>query len=278
MLAYPSKFSQRLKQILSLKVRKTKNGKTKYINPLQPSEDQVKMLESNSDISNFLNNLEPSKWLEVMKPFKDYLYMDKASIKISDQEERAKYIANKIKRDKIKNLVMMDGHGRMYFSILSELKTYINQVNITLVDTNATVNNWHKLFFSNKVNCVERNIYDIKPSDSVDNSTLIYMNFCGIGGMNGQKMLAEYLNSVQLKNKIQHIILSFSTARGATFKRSKGGIKRPDCERPEKWLIGSSYEPNTWLSESYVKNYKAKMLFEGPQKDFPTFLISFNKL
>jgi len=257
-----------LTSVFSIKVQKvTKSDNTIQVNPLQPSLEQINELQKYEDVSQYLRSLKPSEWCKKIKPYKDLLYNGKSCIKISDQEERAKHLAKYIKDNKITEYTTMDGHGRMYFSLLSKLGSYADQLKIRVVDIDSTVNKWHELFFPGTVECVCGNIYDYKPTPD----KLIYMNFCGIGGIKGQKMLAQYLNSIQ-PNNIINIFISFSTMRGATFTKNNG--VRPDCERVEMWLPSKNYETNTWLSK-YVKNYSATKLLSGPQNDFPTFLVTF---
>ena len=250
---------------------KNKAGQTK--NPLQPTQTQVNKLEARTVLNSFLQKLKPSEWFQVLDNYKDKLYSGKSTIKISDQDDRALCLANHIRSDpNIKNVILLDGHGRFIHTLFGKLGQTTDKILFTVVELNAVVNRWHELFFPNSVKCVCGNIFEFKPSPD----TLIYLNFCGIGGLNGQKEFAKYLDSIKPSHTDIKLYVSFSTSRGATHYTEKGKGIRPDDERTEKWIMMNTYPTNSWLS-SYDKSYKADKLFEGPQKDFPTYLLTFNK-
>jgi hypothetical protein len=248
----PKNFGSSIRRIFCQQV----NGK----NPLQPSIEQVKKLESMNDINNFLQNLPPKDWCEVIEHYKPYLFDGKAYHKIADQEMRAESIVKHIESNpSIKKIVTMDGHGRFIMTLLSKLKnkSLIDKIQIIVVDIDSTVNKWHQLFFPNKIFSTEGNIFNYKPDDE----TFVYMNFCGIGGLSGQKMLLAYLSEIRSNtNNELNMMISISTAR-----RAKGSCK---------WL-GTNYRAD-WL-KPYSKTYKGKKISDGPMNNFPTYWLKWPK-
>lgn len=239
-------------------------------NPLQPTEEQVMELKYNKQTSDFLRSLTPYKWGQILEKHKDLLFIGKSKKKIADQELRAGQLAQRILANpKIKNLVMMDGHGRFLLTLIEKLGKRANTLSITVVDINSTVVDWHKYFFPKNVESIEANIFNYEPSDT----QMVYMNFCGIGGIKGQKAFANYLAKIKKSpTYTKELFVSFSTARRATY--SSKGVFRPDHERADKWLLMNTYPTNTWLS-NIAKPFVANKLFNGPQNNFPTYLLKF---
>jgi hypothetical protein len=235
------------------------NEVTNSKNPLQPSIQQVEKLQSMTKINTFLQNLTPYEWSKIMEPYKSLLFSGKTYNKIADQEFRADIIISYIKSNpQIKNIITMDGHGRFLLTLLQKLDLLANDIKIIIVDIDPIVNQWHKLFFPNSIDCIESNIFNFKPS----NNTVVYMNFCGIGGKKGQEGLAEYLSKIESKTNYDlHMMISLSTARCA-----KGS-----CE----WLDKESYD-KLWL-KPYKKTYIGKKISDGPLNNFPTYCLKFPK-
>ena len=165
----------------------------------------------------------------------------------------------------------MDGHGRFVLTLIDKLGDLADKIKIVVVEIDPIVHKWHQLLFSSKIECIHSNIYNFRPTQT----NYIYMNFCGIGGANGQKMLAHYLDSIKPnKHFDQKLLISFSTARTANYDK-KNEIK-PDERRTDKWLLFDSYPKNTWL-EAYTKTYVAERIYDGPKKQFPTYELIINK-
>ena len=225
------------------------------LNPLQPTAKQVAELKANEKTYTFLQSLTPYKWAQTLESFKNLLFCGKSKSKISDQEARAEQLAKRILANpKIKEVVLMDGHGRFMLSLLKKLGLRANRLTYTVVDINSNVVEWHKYFFPKNTESKLGDIYNYEPKED----RIVYMNFCGIGGLNGQKKLANYLaNIVKPENK-----------------SPIEGVLRPLDERADEWLLLDKYPPNTWLSPM-AKNYMAQKLFDGPQNNFPTFLLKF---
>ena len=227
-------------------------------NPLQPSIKQVEKLENMTKINSFLQNLTPIEWCKVLAPYKSYLFSGKSYLKIPDQEFRAKMLLEYItKNPSINTIVTMDGHGRFILTLLQKLGYLSNTIKIIVPEINPIVNRWHINFFPSAITSVNANIYDFEP----DEHTLIYMNFCGIGGINGQKELANYLSNIKSKTYTDlHMMISISTARAG-----KGS-----CE----WL--ETYDKE-WLN-SYKKSYEATKVSNGPMNNFPTYCLKWPKI
>ncbi len=245
---------------LNSSVRRIFNQQVNGKNPLQPSIEQVKKLESMENINNFFQSLTPKNWCEVVEHYKSYLFDGKAYHKIADQELRAEFIVNHIESNpNIKKIITMDGHGRFIMTLLSKLKNklLIDKIQIVVVDIDPTVNKWHQLFFPKQIISIEGNIFNHKP----DNETFVYMNFCGIGGLSGQKMLLDYLSEIKSNtNNELNMMISVSTAR----------VAKGSCE----W-INTNYRAK-WL-KPYSKTYKGKKISDGPMNNFPTYWLKWPK-
>ena len=269
-----------IRKILGLKIPNSKN------NPLQPSIEQVNELKKHVQTSTFFQSLTPYKWAQMLENFKDLLFINKS--KISDQEDRANILVQQIMTNpEIKKIVIMDGHGRFLLTLLQKLGIRANHLKITVVDINPVVVDWHKYFFPKKIESIYDNIFNYEPS----NTQLVYMNFCGLGGLKGQMGLANYLAKIKKSAIVTAIVtsivtdtytdtdantknlfISFSTERKA--KNLKKGISRPIHDRADQWLLLDTYPENTWLSE-ITKPYVAKKLLDGPKNNFPTFVLTF---
>jgi hypothetical protein len=257
-------------------IRKILVDFTQRINPLQPSIGQVNELKKHVQTSTFFQSLTPYKWSQILENFKDLLFINKS--KISDQEDRANILVQQIMTNpEIKKIVIMDGHGRFLLTLLKKLGLRANHLKITVVDINPVVVDWHRCFFPKKIESIYDNIFNYEPS----NTQLVYMNFCGLGGLKGQMDLANYL--AKIKNSAivtdtdtnlntKNLFISFSTERKA--KNLKKGLSRPIHERADQWLLLNTYPENTWLS-GLTKPYVAKKLLDGPKNNFPTFVLTF---
>jgi hypothetical protein len=246
--------------------------KSKIANPLQPTQTQVNKLETRKNIHLFLHSLTPSEWSQTMLKYKNLFFHKTAQNKISDQEDRADIIVKEIKSNKlIQTIILMDGHGRFVLTLLNKLGDLADKIKILVVEIDPIVHRWHQLLFPKSVESVLGNIYDFRPTQN----NYIYINFCGIGGANGQKYLADYLNSLKPNNEFdQKLLISLSIARTANYDK-KNQIK-PDERRTDKWLLFESYPANTWLAK-YNKTYIGKRILDGPKNQFPTFELVISK-
>eukprot|EP00761_Pharyngomonas_kirbyi_P008527 gb/GECH01008539.1/.p1 GENE.gb/GECH01008539.1/~~gb/GECH01008539.1/.p1 ORF type:complete len:370 (+),score=15.18 gb/GECH01008539.1/:1-1110(+) len=135
------------------------------------------------------------------------------SIKVKDQEQRAKELA-KMLNENHNTVRLMDGHGRFLLLFLQEVekrygKCRVNRLKIELVDTDPDVHKWHQTVFKcPQLLCKEE---DILSFDKNSSHTLLYMNFCGISHC--QEKVKDFV-----RNCHEQYLLSFYVARGAEKK------------------------------------------------------------
>lgn len=111
-----------------------------------------------------------------------------------DQYMRSKTIVDYMKKHPESELITMDGHGRLIYSIISHFqkeKSFIkSKRKIHLIDINETTNNFHHQMFSKKIFRKSINIPETQDILELNNSFLkynkisnpfLYLNFCGIG-------------------------------------------------------------------------------------------------
>ena len=110
----------------------------------------------------------------------------------NDQESRAKFIVDHMDKKNYDDLITMDGHGRLIYSIINHVKqTNKNSHKIHLVDIDKTTNEFHKQVFPKEIFETGNNTLVSVPKEqdilnmdsdflkSVKNP-LLYLNFCGI--------------------------------------------------------------------------------------------------
>lgn len=111
-----------------------------------------------------------------------------------DQYMRSKTIVDYMKEHPTSELITMDGHGRLIYSIISQFqkeKSFIkSKRKIHLIDIDDTTNNFHhqmfpKKVFKNSINIPEtQDILELNKSFLKNNeisNPFLYLNFCGIG-------------------------------------------------------------------------------------------------
>jgi len=108
-----------------------------------------------------------------------------------------------MQQNNMTNLKMMDGHGRMVYYVLKEFAKHNNldKLHIELYDIDDPVNEWHRLLFPQKyIKAIYENILDCQP----DQTTCVYLNFCGIEKQ--ESKIKDFLNVYY-----NQCIISFST-------------------------------------------------------------------
>ena len=180
-------------------------------NALQPSQEQVdKLIEYKTynglDNSRMTNNV----WL---RAFNHGLLFDDCPEKIQDQEYRAKIIVDNLLKYDLKKLVLFDGHGRMYWCILNDLKTRglnIDDYHFYFYEIDKETHYWHNEYFPLRNCCnIFENIFE---SSNIFSNAFYYLNFCGIGNCHNE--LYEFL-----KTMINDLPVLMSCSRRSTNHR-----------------------------------------------------------
>lgn len=216
------KFSLRVKDLL--KILKSNSNENKFI--ITP-EQLLKIKEFKSNYSDIFKNTK--NWLEFFSEFGEnnlpVLFSPfKRNHKniFDDQQNRARHILSLIKQNPDFELITMDGHGRLIYTLLDLLKkNNLMLKKIHLLDIDNNTNNYHKEMFpsdifSNIINIPEtQDILEIDSFLEKENIKypLLYLNFCGISCC-GNKVLdgkTRVTNFVKkwLENNTK-LIISFS--------------------------------------------------------------------
>ena len=234
------------------KGKKTEKNKSIYselnINPLQPNKYELISLKDNEELVKFISESSRLDW--ILNIDIDMLFQRSNSkesfdkIKFKDQYLRAKNLVDMIKDHE--EIVLIDGHGRfvvLLIILLYRKKPEIaEKIKIIVVDNFLdkekipVVTEWHKLFFTKSITCVQDNIYNYKPT----NSRLVYLNFCGIGGDKGITSFLNFLNKCEKGN---NLLLSFSVLRAA-----KNTLKKIMDKSKEE--IGINDNSNIYFKET----------------------------
>jgi hypothetical protein len=191
-------------------------------NRMMPNANGVQALTDffqNYSQYNRLNQVSRSTWFQFISNEEVFrsLYFgleNGGRQRLESVRERAKILVNMIRMNlNITKITIMDGHGRFLFALLEALfKTKddrLMNIDITVVDIDRSVHQWHELFFPADIRSVHSDIYDYQKRAQED--TLTYFNFCGIGGKTGLERFLAKLHS--------SCLLSFST-RGYKGERS----------------------------------------------------------
>lgn len=160
-------------------------------NRLQPTirqcMDVIKLIESQG-IRRFSKN---SDWMSFIdaQGGEEQLFSACHDVhsKMIDQKKRADAIVKNLNGSK--SILMMDGHGRMYYSILKSLVYHgfdVDEFHFTFVDIDPMVNNWHLIFFPEKSctsleKCIFKHIKEMSSKTII--CTFVYFNFCGLYDM-----------------------------------------------------------------------------------------------
>jgi len=188
-------------------------GKDK--NPLTPKTIIPSPPLDTDSLSSFVLEYKQRNYLRAIMLILD---ADPKGKRSNDSIERGRYLAKMLKPEH-DTVRMMDGHGRIFFHFcLAVIELYgnerLNKLCFEIVDIDAQVNRYHeKLFVGNQcknVKCINQNIFTRPHSSSV----LLYLNFCGIGGQDGQANAGEYLKFLKACPSAS-VLISWSRARSA---------------------------------------------------------------
>lgn len=155
-------------------------------NSYQPTRDQCKKLERKMSQQKYdLSRKTIIEWLDFMmsrgEEFPTILFPNGEVY--SEQKRRAKYLIEQVIKTSAKEIVLLDGHGRMLFLVLSLLREHdlLQQVSITVVDSDEGAHEWHELFFPEGVSSINEDLFQYVKKTPTKNM-YIYANFCGLMG------------------------------------------------------------------------------------------------
>lgn len=208
-----------------------------------------------------LNQMDRSSWFEFISNedvFKSLYFglENGGKQRLGSVRMRVKLFVAMIQKNSITNLVILDGHGRFLFALLEALfktkEPSLMNIEITVVERDQSVHEWHQLFFPRDVRCVRGDIYSHQSIPRQE--TLTYFNFCGIGGASGLEQFLTQLHS--------SCLLSFST-RGFRGERS--------LERffPSHLRRGFHFEQATEETKFMTIRITSPTLLESPSPPLP---------
>lgn len=115
-----------------------------------------------------------------------------------DQLARSKFIVDYVSSHNDMELVTMDGHGRLIYTMLDYAIKNEKSFKTNLVDIDETTNDFHKVMFPNKIfgdNSLSVNIPKTQDILNLDSDFIesiknpfMYLNFCGISCCSKSKM------------------------------------------------------------------------------------------
>lgn len=194
-------------------------------NRMQPTRKQGDNLETlNYDLQEVgaqpFNECTLDAWHETVKACEVelFFYLEAGwKQRQKNMKERAEAVVKAVKADKaIDTIVFMDGHGRFFYSLLSQLRDDIEMherlknMRFVVVDIDGDVHRWHELFFPKQnVTSIHGNIYKLDSQYYAENCFL-YFNFCGIGGSDGLQQFRSFITSEKLQYQTKFMV-SFST-------------------------------------------------------------------
>jgi hypothetical protein len=106
------------------------------------------------------------------------------SIHKKDLMHRAKLLLLGAINKGYRDLVYMDGHGRLTACLLDTIHNYEWENhfdNLFCVETDHAMDKWHQLFFPDVIECVHSDIFYFLDNYPGKNKPFVYFNFCGLG-------------------------------------------------------------------------------------------------
>lgn len=180
-------------------------------NPLQPSQNAQLLLRAFVADGRIANpgDMTNSQWLSLLGNG-DSLYHNVEDRTRPDQIERARSIADSLIRSGQRVVTLMDGHGRMVYNILCQLRARgenVDDYEFDIYDLDDDVNAWHARFLPASTSVHAVNIFRSR----TPLRGIVYLNFCGIGSfVDETRRVME-----RLVGQGQHVFISFSQ-RGAS--------------------------------------------------------------
>lgn len=153
-----------------------------------------------------------------------------------------------------KEIVLLDGHGRMLRRILtciinriSNLKnehsdTTIDKLQIKIYEVNIANHLWHEYIFpqvGKSITFYSNVMTDDVRNDVIQNNGIIYLNFSGIG--NQEEMIIDFIRKFKTDKEKRSIVVSFCVSRAAhkylhtlvPFLENEMGMVRPLNKRDD---------------------------------------------
>ncbi len=194
-------------------------------NRLQPSGTQHQLVRElvESGKIYILRNLTNSEWLNIVGDG-SILFSLATSEARKDIEYRACAVVNALCNSGETNVTLMDGHGRVVYQIMAEMRArgcsdeVLDRYTFTLYDLDEDVHAWHDIFMPSGVTAVHDDILCSAENTLRDPDELpgvVYLNFCGIGECVEQ---TRDMVSALVRTHRRHVLVSYSI-RGVSQER-----------------------------------------------------------
>jgi hypothetical protein len=149
-------------------------------NTLQPSENSQLLLRHFVNSGTILNprTMTNRQWLNLLGNG-NILFRSFQHSTINDQENRARSIAESLINSGETTVTLMDGHGRIVYLILYNLREMgqdVNNYRFRIFDIDDNVNAWHERFLPQSVTIHPHDIF----AYNYLLEGIVYFNFCGI--------------------------------------------------------------------------------------------------
>ena len=172
---------QRDRITITPKLRRLVNRCTRTINTIVVSAEDCANLKLHNN-QNEIQKLPIYTWYSLMENHGDPVLFRVVGDRVqSDQDIRARQIVRCLEERNITRIRLMDGHGRMLFSIMHALVLAgknLHNYTFEVYDICEQAHEWHSHFFpESNVISIQRNIL----LDEVPAGTFLYLNFTSIG-------------------------------------------------------------------------------------------------
>jgi len=177
-------------------------GVNRKVNKFQPTEKDI------DDLIIFLESFSSDwnatwyQWYDTIRKYGDgplnlFVPPHFDEIIFYDQQKRAQLLVSKFLQHNLDNIYLMDGHGRMAYSICDEFTRqqhgWIPDMNVIEL-ANNTNHVWHQLFFPPNTSINADMLNYVRQGNR---RILYYINYCGIGGREGLQSLIYTLRSIE---------------------------------------------------------------------------------
>ena len=183
--------------------------------------------------NNFLRNLTIDQWLDAK--IGPLICNVNNRQQLRNLLKRVIVLVQRIVMDNsITSVILLDGHGRTLYLLLQGLKICEDLIeperlaqlkqNITVVEATDAVQEFHENCFPNEVTCVQSDVFTHLRGINFD-STLVYLNFCGLGIPGVKNSLRTTVNRLTelIDTNPPHLMVSYAM-RGLHRSPSKRGL------------------------------------------------------